>query len=185
MAKEKKPKKELTTLDHLRRWKAANAGIRSGMYICPVVPTAIIMGINGSDWFGPNSDSGWSIGLGFAMLLTAFLSSILTISNKDKVIKEKTGGFLFIGILFCVLGFGLVMLASILTTLGWYFVYMGIAMFGSMGCSIASDKWSGQWVKFYSELAESHGLTSPAEKRKQARRKAAEEEAARERDDIL
>lgn len=185
MAKNNVKKKEVTTLGHLRRWKAANFAIRSGMYVCPMVPTGVIMGINWQDWFGKDSLQGFSIGIGFAMLLTAFLSSILAVSKKDKVLQEKTGGFLYIGILFCVIGFSLVMLASIINTLGWYIVYMGVAMFGSMGCSITSDKWSGKWVQFYKEIAEANGLTSPAEKRLNARKKAAEERAAKEREDLL
>lgn len=175
----------MTTVQHLHRWQAANASIRAGMYLCPAIPTAIVMAVNGEQWFGPQSRNGWSIGVGFAMLLTAFLSSILTVSNKDKVLKDKTSEFLFLGILFCVIGVGIVMLASILTELGWYFVYMGIALFGSMGCAIASDKWSGQWVEFYKQVCEENGLTSPADKRKKARRQAAEEEAKRERADLL
>ncbi len=172
--------REVTTLQHLRRWKAANAALRAGMYVAPAVPTGIIMGINWEEWFTQNASRGWSIGVGFAMLLVAFVSALLGMVKKDEVLKEKVGGFLYLAVLFAVIGFALVMLASILEQLGWYFVWVAVSLVGSTGLQSASDKWSGKWVEFYAKVADDNGLTKESAKRMEARRQAAREAAQEE-----
>ena len=176
----KKEKKEVTTLQHLRRWKAANTAIRAGMYLCPVVPTGIVMGLNWQEWFCKDASQGWSIGIGFSMLLVAFLSAIVGMVKKDDVLRQKLGGFLYLAVLFAVIGVSLKLLSNILGELGNYFLYIAASLLGSVGCSTLSDKWSGEWVKFYSGIAEENGLTSPAAKRKAAKEQAAREAAERE-----
>ena len=176
----KKEKKEVTTLQHLRRWKAANIGMRIGMYACPVVPTAVVMGINWNEWFCTDTTRGWSIGMGFAMLLTVFFAAVVAVMKKDEFLKSKVGPMLSLAVAFVVIGFACKLLASIWNELGNYFLYVGISLFGSFGFDAASTGIMQKQVAFYQGLVEENGLTTSSEKKKLAREQAAREAAERE-----
>lgn len=177
-----KKKHEVTTVQHLHRWKAADFAIRSGMFVCPTIPFGVIIGINWSDWFGENSNAstGWSIGMGFAMLLCSFIATIIGVYKKDEILKEKISPLLYMAILLAFWGFAFKMLASIMNEFGNYFLYFAASILGSFGCAETSQLWSSKWLSFYSKVAEDNALTNAGSKRKKAREQAIREAAEKE-----
>ena len=176
----RKARKEVTTVQHMRRWKASFVAMRVGMYACPAVPTAVVMGINWNDWFCTTAEKGWSLGIGFAMLLGVFFAAVMAVAHKDEVLKNKLGPFLGLAIAFAVIGFACKLLAAIWNEIGNYFLYVALSLLGTFVLDMTSSKLAAPKVAFYKELCEENGLTSPSEKKKLAREQAAREAAERE-----
>lgn len=168
---ERKPKKQITTMGHVRRWRAASLSLKASTYVCPLVPFGIILGINWSDWFGSNStqQNGWSLGLGFGMLLVSLFSTILSIAKRDDLFTKSISGLFYVAILFAAWGVTFMFLASIMNEFGKFFIYFAISIAGSGSCDQVNKSYCQHWLDFYKNLADQEGLSGKGEKEKEAR----------------
>ena len=169
----KKVKKPKSTIEKARMWKRAEIGITAAKFAMPFIPFFTILGINWNEWVGDSSSEGWSIGLGFGMLILATAMAIIGIWKKDELINSKISGVLYIAIVFLIIGFAFQLMASIMTEMGTMFLYVAIGL----GASFATDQVDKLAIRpkavFYAELADKYGLV------KESVQKQEDEEQAR------
>lgn len=175
-----KAKKQVTTVQHLHRWKAASYALNASTYIFPLIPFGTILGINWSNWFGQDQTQGWSIGVGFGMLLVSLTGTIIGILKRDEVAKSNISALYYLAILFAAWGFTFMFLASIMNEFGKYFLYFSMSLVGSGTSDQVNKKYCSKWLAFYEKVAEDNSLTTSGNKRKLAREQAIKEAAEKE-----
>ena len=57
--KDKKPRKQRTTLQKYKLWRNWSYGLEAGKFAMPFIPFGIILGVNWSDWVGDSASEGW------------------------------------------------------------------------------------------------------------------------------
>lgn len=187
MTSKNKPKKQKTTVQKYKFWRNWNYGLVAAKIAMPLVPFSTVLGLNWNDWVGNSPSEGWSIGIGFGMLIVATLSSVIGIWKKDELVKSKVSGILYVTIIFLIIGFGFKLLASIMNEMGNMFLYVSAGLAGSFGVDQVDKLAIAPKAQFYKELIETNGLSkSSAQKqddREQARLEG--EEAKKKRIDLL
>ena len=168
-----KAKKELTTVQHLKRWKALKYTLNASIFVFPLIPAGIITGIHSEEWFG--STNGWSLGLGFGMLLVSFALTIIALWKKNDIMNSKVSGVIYLAIILSCWGFAFMFLASILNEFGKYFLYFALSLVGSGTADQINKSYVSKWVQFYQKLADDNGLTPSSAKQEEAKLKAQSE----------
>lgn len=179
----KKEKKTKTTIEKLRFWKRVQYGLVAGELSMPLIPFGVILGINWSDWVGDSPSEGWSIGMGFGMLIVAVILAIVGIWKKEELVNSKFSGIFYVAILFLVIGFGFKLIASTFNSFGDMLLYVCIGIAGSGGLAQFNKSYVTPEVERYAELVEKNGLDKKSaqhlEEEKQAQK---EGESARKAD---
>ena len=187
MAERVKTKKQKTTVQKYKFWRNWNVGLTAAKFSMPAIPFGVVLGLNWSDWVGNNASEGWSIGIGFGMLIIASLSAVVGIWKKDELVKSKVSGLLYATIIFLVIGFGFKLLASIMNEMGNMFLYVAAGLGGSFGIDQVDKAAIAPKAAFYKELIEKNGLSKASAQRmddtEQAKKEG--EEAKKGRVDLL
>lgn len=171
----KKEKKARTTLQKYTLWHRWSIALEVTKYAMPAIPFGVILGINWSDWFGNNESQGWSIGVGFGMLIVSTVMAIVEIMKKDEIAKTNVSMLYYISIVFVLVGFSFKLLASIANEFGDMFLYVSCGIVGS-GCVDQVNKaWISKKAAFYKKLVEDNELDDRIA-RKIAEQKQAEKE---------
>ena len=182
--KEKKPK---TTLQKYKFWRNWDIGLTAAKFAAPAVPFGIVTGLNWDRWVNNSPSTGWSIGIGFGMLIVATVSAFLAILKKDEVAKQKVSGVLYVAIILAIIGFSFKLLASISNEMGNMFLYVATGTAGSFTIDQVDKSAIKPEVKFYKGLIEKNGLSKSSAKRMDDEEQAAREgeKAKQERIDSL
>ena len=154
-----KNKKQKTTIEKYRYWRNWDIGLTAAKFAMPLASFGTVLGVNWNQWVGDSASQGWSIGIGFGMLIIATLSAMLAIWKKDDIVKSKVSGVLYIAIIFVVIGFGFKCLASIMSEMGDMFLYVAIGLVASFGVDEADKLAVRPKVLFYKNLVEENGLS--------------------------
>ncbi len=173
--KEKKVKQPKTTLEKYRMWDRWHKTVWGSKFAMPLVPASIVLGLNWNEWVGNNTSKGWSIGVGFGMLIVACITSILAIMKRDEIIKKNISAVFIVAIVFLIVGFGFKLLASIANEFGDMFIYISFGVVAAAGVDQADKSLLMPKVEYYKGLVEENGLD-----KKSARRLEEEEQAKRE-----
>lgn len=183
MKKEKKPKSK--TLAKRNGLRAAKRSLNIGSYVAPVVPVAIETGINWDEWF--NNSNGFHVGSGFIMLILSTLLTYLMVAKKKKLL-EKFSAFWSVFIILVCWATSLLLLSSILHQIGFMLLYISFAVIASAVMDEVNTRVVERNLVFYEELVKENGL-DPKQTKKEAKiaekRRLAEEEAKREKVDLL
>lgn len=187
MAERIKVKKQKTTVQKYRFWRNWNVGLTAAKFAAPAVPFGIVLGLNWNDWVGNSPSEGWSIGIGFGMLIIATLSAVIGIWKKDELVKSKVSGLLYVTIIFLVIGFGFKLLASIMNEMGNMFLYVACGLAGSFGIDQVDKTFIVPEAARFKDLIEKNGLSKSSAKRMDDEEQAAKEgeKAKQERIDSL
>lgn len=182
-----KTKKKKTTLQKYKTWKWVHRGLYFSKFGAPAIPFGIVLGLNWNDWVGNQPAEGWSIGLGFGMLIVATISAVLAIVFKDEIVKSKVSGLLCAFLVFLVAGFSFKLLATIMNEFGNMFIYVSYGIAGSFALDQTDKTAIKPKVDFYKKLVEENGLDRKSAKRIDDTEQAAREgeEARKERIDLL
>lgn len=170
-------KREVSTLGYYRRWKAAKVGLYAGKYALPLVPAVTITAINWDAWF---VKTGWSLPLGFASLLISIISTIIAITKKDEVLKDKISGLFYIAAIMAVWAISFMFLANILQQMGQMLLWTvaGITAGGvsdQVNMSLVDSR-----ITEYKGYIEENTLSKSSQRRKARAEKAERERKARE-----
>lgn len=174
----KKPK--LKTIQMRDRWRAGKVGLYAGVVASPLVPSAVVLGINWDEWF---NEAGISLPFGFACLILAVVSAIVAILKSDVILKKVDIALYIIGGIFLLIGIADLFMASLFATMGKMWIIAGGGLLGSATFNIVEKKVVEPNLAFYNKLIEENCLDAKS-KRKKAKeeqaRKDAEEDAKRQ-----
>jgi len=180
-------KKKKTTIQKYRFWHRWYLGLKAAEFSVPLIPFGVILGINWSDWFGKEQSEGWSIGLGFGMLIVATVLAITEIMKKDELVKTKVSFLFYVSIVFVLVGFSFKLLASIMNTMGDMFLYVSCGIVGAGGVDETNQMAIKPRMDFYKSLVDENGLDKSSAKKMddtdQAKKEG--EEAKKERRNFL
>ena len=165
MAERNKAKKQRTIVQKYKFWRNWNVGLTAAKFAMPLVPFGTVLGLNWNEWVGNNASEGWSIGIGFGMLIVASLSAIIGIWKKDEIAKSKVSGILYVAIIFLVIGFGFKLLASIMNEIGNMFLYVSAGIAGSFAIDQVDKSVVASKAAFYKDLIEQNGLSKASAQR--------------------
>lgn len=161
--KEKKPKSK--TLKTYRRLKLTSRLLYASTYVMPLIPAAIMVGINWDEWVA-QTNNGWSLGLGFGSMLLAVLVTIVGIAKRDEIVEEKVSPLFYFAALLSVWSVALLFLATIAHELG---IMLGYTVVGLVGAGVA-DQVNKNVIKpkreMYKEIVDEAGLDEKAIARK-------------------
>lgn len=160
----KKVKKTKTTLQKYKTWRNATYALAGSEFAMPLIPFGVILGINWSDWVGNSQAEGWSIGLGFGMLIVATIMAMIGIWKKNDLINSKVSAIFYVAVVFAVVGFGLKLLASMINQLGDMFLYVALGIVGSGTIDQVNKAAVKPRMEFYSKLVKENGLSKASAK---------------------
>lgn len=160
-----KARKQKTTVQKHAFWRNWSVALTGAKFAAPLVPFGTVLGVNWNEWVGESASQGWSIGIGFGMLIVATLSALIGIWKKDELAKNKVSGLLYVTIIFLVIGFGFKLLASIMSEMGNMFLYVACGLAGSFSIDQVDRMAIQPKVAFYADLVEKNGLSKAAAKR--------------------
>lgn len=183
----KKTKQPKTTVQKLKYWQRWQKGILAGEFAMPVIPFGVILGINWDNWVGGSPSSGWSIGLGFGMLIVATIVAIAGIWKKDELVNSKMSGIFYVAVWMVIVGFGFKLIATVFNTFGDMFIYVALSVGGSGVLAQVNKSKVRVEIERYKKLVKENGLDKKSareiEDAEQAKREG--EEARKERVDLL
>ena len=165
MARTRKEKQPKTTIQKYKFWRNWEVGLEAGKYAMPLIPFGVVLGINWSDWVGNSPSEGWSIGMGFGMLIVSVISAIIGLWKRDDIAKQKVSGVFYVAIVFAMIGFGFKLLASIANTFGDMFLYVCLGIIASAVTDQVDKSVINPKVKFYKQLVEDNGLSKASAKK--------------------
>lgn len=179
----KKPKSK--TLSKRNGLRVAKYSLKAGTYAAPLVPVAVETGIHWDEWF--NNSNGFHVGGGFIMLILSTLLTYLMVAKKKKLL-EKFSAFWSVAIILICWATSLLLLSSILHQIGFMLLYIAFAIVGSAIMDETETRVIEENLSFYEGLVKDNNL-DPRQEKKQAKiaekRRLAEEEAKREKVDLL
>lgn len=170
-----KAKKQRTTLQKLKYWKRWRDALTFSEFMMPLIPFGVILGINWSDWVGDSPSAGWSIGMGFGMLIVATISAIVGIWKKDEMVKSKMSGIFYVAIVLAIVGFSFKLLASVFNAFGDMLLYVCTSVVASGAVAQVNKSYVSKEVARYQKLVSENGLD-----RKSAKEIDDEEQAKKE-----
>ena len=185
MEKKTKVKKEKTTLEKLKYWKRWQLGLTVSEFAMPVIPFGVILGINWSDWVGESASNGWTLAMGFGMLIVSVILAIVGIWKKDEVVNSKISGIFYIAIIMAILGFSFKLLASVFNTFGDMFLYVCTSVVASGAVAQVNKSYVKKEVLRYQELVKENGLDKKSEREIQDELQAKKEGEEKRKVDLL
>ncbi len=185
----KKVKKAKTTLQKYKTWRNASYGLAASEFAMPLIPFGVVLGLNWSDWVGNSQSEGWSIGVGFGMLIVATIMAMIGIWKKNDLISSKVSAVFYVAVVFAVVGFGLKLMASMINQLGDMFLYVALGIVGSGAVDQVNKVAIKPRMDFYSKLVKENGLTKTSAREMddvaQAKKEGEEEKAKRAKKNYL
>ncbi len=185
----KKVKKTKTTLQKYKTWRNASYGLAASEFAMPLIPFGVVLGLNWSDWVGNSQSEGWSIGVGFGMLIVATIMAMIGIWKKNDLINSKVSAVFYVAVVFAVVGFGLKLMASMINQLGDMFLYVALGIVGSGAVDQVNKVAIKPRMDFYSKLVKENGLTKTSAREMddvaQAKKEGEEEKAKRAKKNYL
>ncbi len=185
----KKIKKTKTTLQKYKTWRNASYGLAASEFAMPLIPFGVVLGLNWSDWVGNSQSEGWSIGVGFGMLIVATIMAMIGIWKKNDLINSKVSAVFYVAVVFAVVGFGLKLMASMINQLGDMFLYVALGIVGSGAVDQVNKAAIKPRMDFYSKLVKENGLTKTSAREMddvaQAKKEGEEEKAKRAKKNYL
>lgn len=172
-------KREVSTLGYYRRWKAAKVGLYAGKYALPLVPATVITAVNWDAWF---VHTGWSLPLGFASLLISIIATIVAISKKDELVKEKVSGLFFIAAIMAIWAISFMFLANILQQMGQMLLWTVAGICAGGAADQVNMTLVDSRITEYKGYIEENTLSKSSQRRKARQEKAAREKEAREKE---
>lgn len=160
----KRTKQPKTTLQKYNSWRRREYALIGAKFAAPLIPFGVTLGVNWNDWVGSRSSDGWSIGTGLGMLALATIASIAAIWKKDELMKSKMSGLLYVAIIFAVVGFGFMLMASMMNEMGKMFLVVAGGLLGSFAIDQVDKSYVKKKVAFYEELVDKNGLSKSAAK---------------------
>lgn len=176
MAKVKKEKKERTTLQTYKSLKRGRIALEAGKYAMPLIPAGVMTGVNWEVWF---KNCGASLPFGFTTLIFAVVLSILGISKKDNLVKEKLSGLVYLALTFACFGLAFKFLSNIMNQMGDVFLWTALAICGSFGVDQVDKTVMDKNIAFYKDLVDKNEL-DPRAKKKRLKEEALAEKAKKE-----
>lgn len=161
---QKKSKQPKTTLQKLKYWKRWQLGLTISEFAMPFIPFGIVLGINWSDWVGGSPSEGWSVGMGFGMLIVAVIAAIIGIWKKDEMVKSQFSGIFYVAIVLAIVGFSLKLLASVFSSFGDMLLYVCISVAGSGVVAQVNKSKVTKEVARYQKLVSENGLDKKSAK---------------------
>ncbi len=165
------------------RWRAGKWALNAGVIASPLVPSAVVLGINWDEWF---NKAGISLPFGFACLILTVVSAIVVILNSNTILKKIDIALYIMGGVFLLIGITDLFLASLFTTMGKMWIIAGCGLLGSGTCNIVNKKVIEPNLQFYNKLIEDNCLDAKSKRKKKKEeqaRKDAEEDAKRQATD--
>lgn len=131
-----KEKKKLTVRQKQQRYNIGSKLCLGGEYVSIITPFLVLIGVNYQEWFC--NDSGWKVGIGFtiAMVMTALATTLITKKKEDQSI---TNGFIALVLGWYAVAFIMMLLQSIIYSIGQIMLITGIGMIGALGLNIESN----------------------------------------------
>ncbi len=175
MAKESKKKQPKTTVEKYKYWRNWNVGLTAAKFAMPLIPFGTVLGLHWNQWVGNSASEGWSIGVGFGMLIVATISGIIGIWKKDELVNKAVSATFYVAIVLAIIGFAFKLMASMMNEMGDMFLYVASGVVGSGAIDQVNKSLVAPKAKYYKALVEENGLS-----RKSAQKIADEEQAKRE-----
>lgn len=173
--KQKKPK--LKTISMYRRWSFGKYALFTGAFLCPVIPAAVVTGINWDEWF---NNSSISLPFGFACLILTVIFAIFGILKSDVIFKKHDIALFVLGGFFACVGFTCLFLANLSAQIGYMWIYVSLGLLGSGVCVVVENKVFEPNIIMYKKLISENCLdvkSKRAKKREEQARRDAELDA--------
>lgn len=158
-ARKKAAKPPRTTAQKFRFWRNVGYACKGVEFLSPLVPFSVMLGLNWENWFPKDAGTGWSIGLGFGMLIVSTLLAVWQIVKKDDLMKEKLSFLFSVCVVFVLFGFSFKLLSSIMSEMGDMFLYVGCGLLGGAMSDQADRIAFKPRREFYRKLIEENGLS--------------------------
>lgn len=185
----KRTKKTKTTLQKYKTWRTTSYALAGSEFAMPLIPFGVVLGLNWGDWVGNSQSEGWSIGVGFGMLIVATIMAMIGIWKKNDLINSKVSAIFYVAVVFAVVGFGLKLMASMINQLGDMFLYVALGIVGSGSIDQVNKLAIKPRMEFYSKLVKENGLTKVSAREMddvvQAKKEGEEEKAKRAKKNYL
>lgn len=170
-------KKELTTIQLKRRWKALDYTLRISKYLLPCVPASIITAINWEEWF---VNCGASLPFGFATLLISVIVTILAIYKGDEVVNAKVSKLFYLAVVLAVWAIAFMFLANIMQQIGQMILWTAVGVVvGATGDQVEKS-YVSKVVTEYEQLIHDNCLSKEDKKKKERAEKAKAEAEAKQ-----
>lgn len=137
MAKQKKPKKELTATQTKNKYRAIQYTCVGGEFLSVLAPYVIIGAVNFDEYFVYNTE-GWKVGTGGTMALALMGFAVWAIGKKKDEKSEYTNGLLSLGLIWLAVAFLFFMLSSILGDLAMIMLCGALGIFGALGLQVGA-----------------------------------------------
>lgn len=170
MAKEKKPKKELTTKQKQNKYRALQYTAIGGMFGSILTPFIVLGIVNYEDWF--KTSEGWKVGLGGTLALAVVGFAFFLVTRKKEKESKVTDGWITLIVMWFAIAFIFKLLSSIYYDIFTIMMWTGLGLAGAFGLDIVSKK-------------EKEKADAYKEARKKAKQESIEEKAKREVDEEL
>lgn len=154
-------KKEKTTIGSLKKCKIAKYSLFGGMFVCPLIPTSISLGLHAEEWFGK---AGASLPLGLVTLILAVTSAIVGILNSGTIFKKGTITLYILAFGFMIVGIVNLFLASLFQSCGYLWLEIGASLLGTAGCYTVEQKVVEPKIERYQELIKKYHLDKKGQK---------------------
>ena len=169
MAKEKKEK---TTLQYYKSWKATKYALYGTKWVAPVVPATIITGVNWEEWF---NKQGATLPSGLAMLLISILLTILAMSKKDEVVEKKVSYMFYLAGILAIWGVAFMLLASIMDQMGMMLIFTCIGIVGGASADQVNKSLVNDRLLEYKQLIDENCLDPKSTEKAKRKEKAIRE----------
>ena len=160
--KEKKPKSK--TLSSYRGLKVGKVALYTGVFACPITPATIITLINWEEWFAKSDKS---LPFGFASLLVTVVVAIVGAIKSDTVLKKVDIALYYLGGLLMCIGITCLFFASLLSQMGYMWLYTGAGVLASGACLTVEKKVVSPSLQFYKGLVEENFVDKKTRKKQE------------------
>lgn len=171
--KKVKEKKKKTTKQVYNKWRAAKWGLKAGTYTAPLIPEAVILGVNWNEWLAESNS--WSLGAGFSSLLVTIVLTIWGIAKKDELMKKTVSPLFYLSIVMVMWAIVLMFLSSIASSFGTMLFYSAAGICAGACCDQVNKSKVIPECEWYKQMMKEVGLDKAENKRKERREKARQE----------
>ena len=152
-----------TTIREYRKWKAIHLAAQAGVFVFPVIPAAIVTGINWNDWF---ANAGPSLPLGFITLVASVVMGVVGMIKKKELFGGAVTGVLYVALLFACVGMSFKFLASLCNEIANMVLYIAAGILCAAVGDQADKTLVEPMVEEYKGLIEANCLDTKSKARK-------------------
>ena len=150
----KKPK--IKTIQMYKKWRNGKYALYAGAVASPLVPATIVTLINWEEWFDTAS---YSLPYGFASLILTVVIAIVGILNSETIFKKADVALFCLAGLFMCVGLTCLFLASLLSQMGFMWLYVGAGLLASGACVEVENRVFEPKIALYKEVIKENNLT--------------------------